>query len=147
MASLSERILFEEKQYLGHNKTSTIIRLTIATFCFVAYYWSENPKPISIGAINIGWYPAYNIPNSGKIFFVLGILVLILSAFLINVQHLHTRVYHNSIIIDGFWTSRRVKIDLRNIHTVKKLRYKKNTLRRTVYNLHVKGKKKSFTRA
>ncbi len=142
---MSENTLYTEKQYLGHNKVSIMIRMMLALFCFVGYYWSENPKAIEVSGIQIRAYPIQHIPNSGQVFFVLGILVLLISASLVHVLHIQTRVYTDHIILDGFWSSRKVKIDLRNIHTVKKLRYKKNTLRRPVYNLHVKGVIKFFT--
>ena len=142
---MKEQVLFEEKQYLGHNKVSILIRMVLALFCFIGYYWSENPKPVIVSGIHIGSYPIDIIPNSGHLFFILGLLILLISALLGFVQHIHTRVYSTFIVLDGFWNSRRVKIDLRNIHTVKKLRYKQNTLRRPVYNLHVNGIIKFFT--
>jgi hypothetical protein len=142
---MNEQVLFEEKQFLGHNKVSIMIRMVLALFCFIGYYWSENPKPVVVSGIRIGSYPIDQIPNSGQLFFVLGLLVLLVSGMLVFVLHIHTRVYSTYIILDGFWTARKVKIDLRNIHTVKKLRYKQNTLRRPVYNLHVRGIIKFFT--
>jgi hypothetical protein len=89
--------------------------------------------------------PVSNIPQSGQLFFILGMLILFISSLLVFVLHIQTRVYENYILLDGFWNARRVKIDLRNIHTVKKMRYKKNSLRRPVYNLHVRGIIKFFT--
>jgi hypothetical protein len=43
------------------------------------------------------------------------------------------------MILDGFWTSRKIKIDLSNITSIRKSRYKKNIFRRAVYNLHNMG--------
>ncbi len=137
--------LFEEKQYLGYNRVSIMIRMVLALFCFIGYYWSENPKPVEIAVFHIGTYPGADIPNSGQVFFMLGLFILIISALLVHVLHIHTRVYENYILLDGFWNARKVKIDLRTIHTVKKLRYKPNTLRRPVYNLHINGVIKFFT--
>ncbi|MFY8185494.1 MAG: hypothetical protein ACOVLD_05450 [Bacteroidia bacterium] len=138
-------LIFEEKQYLGHNKFSILIRMGLALFCFIGYYWSENPKPVEVSGIYIAPYPVSNIPQSGQLFFILGMLILFISSLLVFVLHIKTRVYENYILLDGFWNARRVKIDLRNIHTVKKMRYKKNSLRRPVYNLHVRGIIKFFT--
>lgn len=140
-----ETPIFEEKQYLGHNKVSIMIRMTFATLCFVGYYWSENPKAIDISGIHIAPYPAEGLPRSGQLFFALGVLILLLSAALVQVLHIKTRVYSGYLVLDGFWNARKVKIDLRNIHTVKRMRYKKNSLRRPVYNLHTRGIIKFFT--
>lgn len=134
-----EQPIYEEKQYLGHNKLSIVIRLLLALFCFVGYYWSQNPKPVEVAFFRIGSYPAEDIPNSGQMFFILGVLILAISAALIYVLHIHTRVYSDFMLLDGFWMSRRVKIDLNNIVSVKKLRLKKGTLRSPAYNLHRKG--------
>lgn len=138
-------LIFEEKQYLGHNKFSIIIRMGLAFFCFIGYYWSENPKPVEVSGIYIVPYPVSSIPQSGQLFFILGMLILLISGLLVLVLHIQTRVYDSYILLDGFWNARRVKIDLRNIHTVKKMRYKKNSFRRPVYNLHMRGIIKFFT--
>jgi hypothetical protein len=130
---------FEEKQYLGHNKVSILVRLLLALFCFVGYYWSENPKPVEVAFFRIGSYPAEGLPNSGQMFFILGILIIAISAVLIFVLHIHTRVYSDYIILDGFWTARRVKIDLNTIVMVKKFKLKKGALKSPTYNLHRKG--------
>lgn len=91
-------ILFEEKQYLGHNRLSIAIRTLLAIFCFTAYYWSENPNPVQVSFIRLGSYPIKAIDNS-----------------------------------------RRVKIEFHGIKSLRKSRYKKNSLRRAVYNLHNLG--------
>lgn len=140
-----QQIIFEEKQFLGHNKVSIMIRMALALFCFIGYYWSENPKPVEVSGIYIAPYPVTNIPQSGQLFFILGMLILLISALLVLVLHIQTRVYESYIVLDGFWNARKVKLDIRNIHTVKKMRYKKNILRRPVYNLHTRGVIKFFT--
>jgi hypothetical protein len=132
-------LIYEEKQFLGHNKFSITLRMGLALFCFVGYYWSENPKPVEVSGIQIVPYPGSDYPSSGEVFFLLGLLILLFSALLVFVLHTHIRVYENYILLDGFWNARRVKIDLRNVHTVKKMRYKPNWFRRPVYNLHSKG--------
>ncbi len=134
----ANNILFEEKQYLGHNRFSMVIRTMFALFCFVGYYWSQNPKPIQISFLKIGSYP-WGFDSSGIIFFVVGISILLLSAGLTFVLHIQTTVYDGYIVLDGFWTSRKVKIDLVNIVSVRRSRYKKNIFRRAVYNLHNLG--------
>lgn len=133
------KLLFEEKQYMGHNRLSIIWRMILALFCFIVYYWSENPKPVKVSVFYIGSYPVQNIPNSGEIFFLLGIIILVFSAGFTYVLHTHTRIYSGYMIIDGFWTARKVKIDFSSITNIRKGRYKKNIFRRAVYNLHSKG--------
>lgn len=139
------KILFEEKQYLGHNRFSIVIRTVLALFCFLGYYWSENPKPVEFIFFRIGSYPISDISNSGLIFFIVGVSILLLSTGLTFVLHIHTKVHNGYIILDGFWTSRKVKIDLGNITAVRKSRYKKNILRRAVYNLHNLGVIRFYT--
>jgi hypothetical protein len=140
-----KEILFEEKQYLGHNRLSIVIRTALTIFCFLGYYWSENPKPVQVAIFKIGSYPISHLSNSGLVFFILGLSILILSAGLTYVLHIHTMVYNGYMILDGFWTSRKIKIDLRNIKSIRKSRYKKNILRRAVYNLHNMGVVKFYT--
>jgi hypothetical protein len=135
----NKEILFEEKQYLGHNRLSMVIRTFLTLFCFLGYYWSENPKPVQLAIFRIGSYPISNISESGLAFFLVGIAILVLSAGLTFVLHIQTRIYKGYMVLDGFWTSRKIKIDLGNITAVRKSRYKKNILRRAVYNLHNNG--------
>lgn len=138
-------ILFEEKQYLGHNRLSMVIRTMLAMFCFIGYYWSENPKPVKVSFFKIGSYPIQSFSNSGLIFFVVGLSILLLSAGLTYVLHIQTKVYKGYMVLDGFWTSRKIKIDLSNINSIRKSRYKKNIFRRAVYNLHNLGVIRFYT--
>jgi len=142
---MSEKILFQEKQYLGINKSSLVPRLALCIFCFVAYYWSENPKPVDVSGIVIGAYPAENIPASGTLFFLMGMAILVISVALVFVLHIHTKITETSIILDGLWTSRKVKIDLKSIVSVKKIFYGKYNLKLPAYNLHSKGKIRFYT--
>ena len=130
---------FEEKQYLGSNKLGLVIRLLLALFCFIGYYWSENPKPISIGLIKIGNYPAENLPDSGLVFFLLGAFLLLLSVVLLYFSHIHLRIYSDYLLIDGFFNSRRVKIEMKAIRSLRKVRLKNTLLNSPSYNLHRKG--------
>jgi len=138
-------ILFEEKQYMGHNRLSIVIRSLFTLFCFVAYYWSENPKPVQVSIFKIGSYPIENVSESGLIFFIIGICILVFSTALTYVLHIQTTVFNGFLILDGFWTARKVKIDLKNIVSIRRSRYKKNMLRRAVYNLHNKGVIRFYT--
>ncbi len=135
---MGTKVLFEEKQYLGHNRFSIVIRTLLTVFCFMAYYLSQNPELIGI---SFKRYYVANIGelNSGLIFFFIGIAILIFSAVLTFILHIQTTVYEGYIIIDGFWTSRKVKIDLHSIRMVRRSRHKKNILKPSAYNLHNKG--------
>ena len=123
-----EEIKFFEKQYLGLNKMSLSRRIALALFCFVAYYWRENNE------------------KSGELFFFLGAAILVISILLVFILHFETRLQNRSIILDGLWTSRKIKIDLGSIRSVKKIQYSKYILNRSVYNLHLKGTIRFYTR-
>jgi len=123
-----EEIKFLEKQYLGLNKMSFIRRIALAIFCFVAYYWSENHD------------------KSGELFFSLGIAILVISALLVFVLHFETKIINSSIILDGLWTSRKVKIDINSIRSCQKVSYSRFFFNRSVYNLHYKKSIRFFTR-
>ena len=125
---MEENILFEEKQYLGYNKYSNVRRMVLGIFCFLAYFLVENKD------------------GSGELFFVMGITILVVSALMIFVLHLHVKVLEGSIILDGLWTSRRVKIDLNSIVSVRAVPAKRFLLMRPVYNLHWKGNIRFYTR-
>jgi hypothetical protein len=141
-----EKILFEEKQFLGFNKFSIIRRMIICLFCFIAYYWSQNPKPVEVSGIQIGSYPIDTIPNSGELFFLLGIILLIVSALLVFVKHLHTTTTEKKIILVGLWTKRGVvHINFADIVSVKKIKYTNLSLKQPVFNLHSKGAIKFYT--
>ena len=104
----------------------------------MAYYLSQNPE---IAGISFKRYYLNSIGelNSGLIFFFIGMAIMIFSAVLTFILHIQTTVYQGYIVLDGFWTSRRVKIDLHNVVAVRKSRYKKNILKRSAYNLHNMG--------
>lgn len=141
---MEDKILFEEKQYIGYNKWAIIWRTVLALFCFILYYWSENPKPVQVAnAIELPPSPVGQ--DSGQLFFLMGIVLMVLSVILIFVLHLHTKIINNNLIIDGLWTSRKVKIDLNNIVDAKKVKYSRYLLNRPVYNLHFKNKIRFFT--
>jgi len=119
---------FIEKQYLGLNKMSITRRMSLAIFCFAAYYWRENHE------------------KSGELYFFLGIAIILISIILLFVLHFKTQVKNGSIILDGLWTSRKIKIDTGSIVSAKKVQYSKYFLNRAVYNLHLKGTIRFYTR-
>lgn len=138
-----EQILFEERQYHGMNRHSLVRRLLLAVFCLVAYYWSENPKPVNLELFRLGEYPGRD--HSGQLFFVLGISVLVLSALLLFVLHMKTTVTPGAIILDGIWSARRIRIDLKGIASVRKIRLRPSVFNRPVYNLHNRGRIRFYT--
>jgi hypothetical protein len=140
---MQDEIIFEEKQHLGYNKWTMLWRIVLSLFCFLLYYWSENPKPLDVSVITIPPSPVGE--NSGQLFFLMGVFILVLSVAMIFVIHVHTRIINNSLILDGLWTSRKVKIDLSNITEVKKTSNNSNVLNPPVYNLHFKNKIYFFT--
>lgn len=119
---------FIEKQYLGLNKMSISRRMSLAIFCFIAYYWREHND------------------KSGDLFFLMGIIILVISVLLVFILHFETKVYNRSIILDGIWTARKVKIDINSLVDAKKIKYSRFFLNKSVYNLHYKGKIRFFTR-
>lgn len=140
---MQDKILFEEKQYIGYNKWSILWRTVLALFCFILYYWSENPKPVDISGIAIPSSPVGE--DSGQLFFLMGLFLMSLSLILIFVLHIHTKVVNNNLILDGLWTSRKVKIDLNSIVDVSKVKYSEYLLNTPIYNLHFKNKIRFFT--
>ena len=123
---MSSELLYTETQYLGSNKYSLNRRLVLAIFCFLMYFFSEQNPEIGIG-------------KTANYLFIMGLFVLILSAVLMLVLFLKTEVSNGSLVLDGLWTSRKVKLDLSNIFSIKPVRYSRFFLNRPVYNLHRKG--------
>tara|TARA_B100001059_G_C17800349_1_gene565765 strand:- start:1082 stop:1561 length:480 start_codon:yes stop_codon:yes gene_type:complete len=120
---------FFEKQYLGLNKVSLGSRLALATFCFLVYYWREN------------------INKEGELFFFTGIAIILFSVLLFFVLHFQTQVLNGSIILDGLWTSRKIKIDTSSIVSAEKVNYSKYIINFPVYNLYYKGTIRFYTRS
>jgi hypothetical protein len=139
----TETIYFDERQYHGLNRHSMLRRLLLATFCFVGYYWSENPKPVETDFFRIGEYPGND--RSGELFFVLGLAVLALSVLLLFILHMRTLVLQQAVLVDGRWPVKRVRIDLNGIDSIRKVRLKPSVLNRPVYNLFNKGKIRFYT--
>ena len=74
-----EKNQFKERQYLGLNKMSIFRRISLAIFCFILFYWRENHE------------------KSGDLFFLLGIIILIISIILVFILHFETSVSNGSI--------------------------------------------------
>ena len=82
------------------------------------------------------YYFRENQQKTGDAYFFIGIAIILISILLFFVLHYRTEVDKNSVIIDGLWTTRKVKINIDNLVEVKKVRYSKFIFNRTVYNLH-----------
>ena len=119
---------FIEKQYLGLNRMSLARRISLSILCFSAYYWRVNHD------------------KSGDLYFFIGIAIMVISIILMFILHFKTKIKNESIILDGLWTSRKIKISLTSIKSVKKIKYSKYLLNRSVYNLHVNGRIRFYTR-
>ncbi|WP_442795393.1 hypothetical protein [Pelobium manganitolerans] len=112
---------FHEKQYLGRDYNFISIRLVMAVFCLAAYYVTENRD------------------RNGDLLLLVGCGILLLSVVMLFMLHYRTVVNNKSVILDGLWTTRLVKIDLNSITKVEKVPYSKYFLNNPVYNLHRNG--------
>jgi hypothetical protein len=128
---MSDELLFEESQHLGYNRLSLLRRMVLALFCFLSFYWSEETQE-AIG--------------SGNLLFILGTAILLVSAVLVFILHFKTKVINGSLILEGLWTARKVKIDMSSIKSVSKIKYSRFFFNRAVYNLHRKGAIHFYTR-
>src|SRR5471030_2329402 len=70
---------------------------------------------------------------------VVGFAIIIISIIMGFLLHFRTRVQNKSILLNGLWTTRLVKIDLNSIVKVEKGEYSKYLFNNPVYNLHTKG--------
>ena len=98
---------FIEKQYLGRDFIPITIRLVLAMFCFAAYFFTDERE------------------RNGDLLVVVGFAIIIISIIMGFLLHFRTRVQNKSILIDGLWTTRLVKIDLNSIVKVEKAEYSK----------------------
>jgi hypothetical protein len=119
--------------------------MLMALFCLIAYYWSQNPKPVKLSLIEIGSYPVKNLPNSGELFFVIGIFIILVSIILIFVLHLHVVVTQSTVLIQGLWTKKIIELKTDSIAEVRIVKFKNLNLKRPSYNLKHKGIVKFYT--
>ncbi len=124
---MSDKPAFIEKQYLGREFIPITIRLVLAMFCFAAYFFTDERE------------------RNGDLLVVVGFAIIIISIIMGYLLHFRTRVQNKSILIDGLWTTRLVKIDLNSIVKVEKGQYSKYLFNNPVYNLHSKGTIRFYT--
>ena len=125
----AEKPVFTEKQYLGREWIPVTIRLVLAIFCFAAY---------TFNFFN-------DAAEKADILAVVGFGIIIISIILGFLLHFRTRVVNKSILVDGLWTTRLVKIDLNSIVKVEKGKYSRYLFNNPVYNLHNKGTIRFYT--
>jgi len=118
---MSEKRIFTEKQYLGREFIPLCIRLVLSIFCFAVYTFTD--------------------PNdkTGDLLAVVGFAILIISIIMGFLPHFRTRVENKSVILNGLWTTRLVKIDLNSIVKADVAPYSRYLFNNPVYNLHSKG--------
>lgn len=119
--SSEEKPLYVEKQYLGYNGLSLLRRLSLAVFCFGLYWWKN-----------------YNGHN-GDLFFLLGMIIMVISILLLFVLHIKIKVYSDHIELDGLWSSKKVFIKIKDISKIERTNYSSYHLNNPVFNLHLKG--------
>jgi hypothetical protein len=124
---MSEKPVFIEKQYLGREWIPITIRLVLAMFCFAAYFFTDERE------------------RNGDLLLVVGFAILTISILMGFLLHFRTRVINKSILVDGLWTTRLVKIDLNSIVKVEKGNYSRYLFNNPVYNLHKSGTIRFYT--
>lgn len=124
---MGETPVFTEKQYLGREFIPITIRLVLAMFCFAAYFFTDERE------------------RNGDLLVVVGFAIITISIILGYLLHFRIRVQNKSILVDGLWTTRLVKIDLNGIVKAEKKPYSKYLFNNPVYNLHSKGTIRFFT--
>src|SRR6201996_2251459 len=126
---MSDKPVFIEKQYLGREWIPVTIRLVLAACCFAAYTFNFFT----------------NGPDKADILAVVGIAIIVISVIMGFLLHYRTRVQNKSVLIDGLWTTRLVKIDLNSIIKAEKAEYSRYLFNNPVYNLHSKGTIRFYT--
>lgn len=119
--------VYIEKQYLGREWIPVTIRLVLAMLCFAIFFMTE--------------------PNerNADLLVVVGFAIVIISIILGFVVHFTIRVQNNSILLNGLWTTKLVKIDLNSIVKIEKGTYSRYLFNNPVYNLHSKGTIRFYT--
>lgn len=117
----TDKPVFTEKQYLGREFIPITIRLVLSMFCFAAYFFTDERE------------------HNGGLLAIVGFAIIIISIIMGFLLHFRTRVENKSIMLDGLWTTRLVKIDLNSIVKVEKKEYSRYLFNNPVYNLHSKG--------
>jgi len=118
---MSNKYAFLEKQYIGRDYIRICIRLLMAAFCFGAYVYERDRD------------------NTQDLFLVVGFGIIGISIVLLFMIQYKIIIHNKSMVIDGLWTAKKVKIDLNSIVNVRKDTYSNYLFNNPVYNLHRKG--------
>ncbi len=118
---MENKPVFIEKQYLGRDYVRISIRLVMALFCFAAYFITEDRE------------------QNADLFLVVGCSILIVSIIMMFMLHYQTTIENKSILLNGLWTTKQVKIDLNTIVKAERVPYSSYMISNPVYNLHRKG--------
>lgn len=124
---MSDKPAYVEKQYLGREWVPMCIRLVLAMFCFAAYFFTDE------------------VERNGDLLPIVGFAIIVVSVIMGFLLHFRTRVQNKSVLVDGLWTTRLVKIDLNSIVKAEKAPYSRYFFNNPVYNLHKKGTIRFFT--
>ena len=124
---MQQDLVFKEKQFLGRNLHMLFIRIILAVFCFTAYFWSKNRE------------------QSGNLFLVVGVVIIVLSIILTFLTHFKTRVYTGSIELEQFWMFRKIKIPIKNLASIEIIPYDRFYINNPVFNLHLRGRVHFYT--
>ena len=124
---MSEKPEFIEKQYLGREWIPISIRLVMSIFCFVIYFFTGDRE------------------RNSDVLLLVGFAILIISVLMGFLLHFRTKVQNKSVLLDGLWTTRLVKIDLNSIVKAEKGNYSRYFFNNPVYNLHKKGTIRFYT--
>lgn len=124
---MNDKPVFVEKQYLGREWIPITIRLVLSMFCFTAYFFTDERE------------------RNGDLLVVVGFGIITISIIMGFLLHFRTRVQNKSILVDGLWTTRLVKIDLNSIVKVEKGIYSRYLFNNPVYNLHQSGTIRFYT--
>jgi hypothetical protein len=118
---------FVEKQYLGREWIPVTIRLVLAMLCFAIFFVTEKND------------------RNADLLVLVGFAIVIISIILGFVVHFTIRVQNQSILLNGLWTTKLVKIDLNSIVKVEGGTYSRYLFNNPVYNLHSKGSIRFYT--
>ena len=118
---MGNKYAFLEKQCIGRDYIRICIRLVMAAFCFAAYVYERDRD------------------NTQDLFLIVGFGIIGISIILLFLIQYKTVINNKSIVIDGLWTAKKVKINLNSIVKVRKDNYSNYLFNNPVYNLHRKG--------
>src|SRR5271170_891135 len=112
---MNKKPVYIEKQYLGREFIPLTIRLVLAMFCFAAYFFTDERE------------------RNGNLLVVVGFAIIIISIAMGFLLHFRTRILNKSILLDGLWTTRLVKVDLNSIIKAEKGEYSRYLFNNPVY--------------